>query len=71
MAVKFVQITVEGSGTFPLDMLRYDCAYPKTSDDVSAMRGNGKRQVILIARAMTPARWASFGWRVTSSRNAL
>lgn len=72
MAVSF---TVEGSGQFPVDMLRYDGCYPATErEDVLAIAAHTygeKRRVVLIVRPLkgdkfvnlTPARWASFGWR--------
>lgn len=74
-----VTFTVQGSGEFPFDMLRYDGCYPSTErDDVPAIAvrpSDGSwqklRRVVLIARplkgeknvTLTPARWASFGWR--------
>jgi hypothetical protein len=65
----YVMMRVRGRGKFPMDMLRYDCAYP--SDTTSAMRvltpeddeRNKQRTVYLTSRQMpTVARWASFGW---------
>lgn len=69
--------TVEGEGTFPLDMLRYAASYPSSSQDVEAMYPNRKeyRDVTLCKRDGTKGdaaltwegRWASFGWRVVRS----
>ena len=62
---------VSGSGYFPVDMLRYDCAYPASSADVSAMGANSpridveRRTVELRSyHRPTPDRWLSFGWVV-------
>ena len=73
-ATKF---TVEGGGQFPLDMLRYDGAYPVSSSDVSAMTDRGRRRVSLATahptkgnNGLTPKRWQSFGWVVVSVEDA-
>ena len=65
---------VTGSGHFPIDMLRYDCAYPASQDAVSAMgsdnprtnpRTHGRRTVELCSHHQpTPDRWRSFSWLV-------
>jgi hypothetical protein len=62
---------VEGVGEFPLDMLRYDNAWPATTLDVASMATESlfnatlRRQVVIHSyRAPTLARWESFGWRV-------
>jgi len=63
-------VVVEGSGEFPLDMLRYDSAFPMTEKDSSiAAHQYGKRRVALILRGVndlgpTEARWLSYTWRV-------
>lgn len=65
-------VVVEGAGDFPLDMLRYDHAFPAEEQDSNAMGRSDRRRVVLIARsvgaspecAVTPRRWESFGWRV-------
>lgn len=67
-----VVFTVEGSGTFPYDMLRYDSCYPRSDDDVTNMvTPQAARQVTLNTTSWsktragtTPARWESFGWKV-------
>lgn len=70
--------TVEGSGRFPIDMLRYDSCYPASQADVSAITNDGgpgqarlePRRVELAhtdtRKRWTPTsgRWESFGWRV-------
>lgn len=70
---------VMGRGEFPMDMLRYDAAWP--ADTESAMKiampmypsedqrhdFARKRRVVTLysaARYLTEARWASFGWTV-------
>lgn len=68
---------VEGSGSFPVDMLRYDACTPAHSDDAISMVKhfrdydyNEVRRVKLMMRSSfaktqpTAARWESFGWRV-------
>lgn len=71
-------LTVEGSGAFPIDMLRYDACVPDGQEDVNKIwidydqeKERGLRQVNL--RMYTPsdgrqgathARWQSFLWRV-------
>jgi hypothetical protein len=57
--------TVQGEGTFPLDMLRYDVAWA-----VTGIEGHAQRTVIcgtLAGNGTVPTaeRWASFGWIVT------
>ena len=74
MKTKTVHFTVTGSGTFPLDMLRYDRCFPRDSTDCALMDNSDyqrKRTVRLAiddARrgrsAVTEARWQSFGWTV-------
>jgi hypothetical protein len=65
-----VSYTVGGTGTFPVDMLRYDRACPESEEDSNAIRRGGPRQVRLLrfARAVTAGpkteRWNSFGWQV-------
>ena len=70
---KIWEYTVEGRGTFPFDMLRYDRAWPATETDAGILtrhnnRGRtetGEYKVKLHALDEgTPARWNSFGWRV-------
>jgi len=70
------KFTVEGSGNFPFDMLRYDRCWPSTQDDVTTMVPHNSehfipiRQVTLTASANhsiwepTTGRWANFGWPV-------
>lgn len=70
------RFVVEGSGPFPIDMLRFDACYPCTPDDVfaiSAPSAQGPRTVALRHRIgggemlnaiPTKGRWASFGWHV-------
>ncbi len=64
------RFTVEGSGSFPLDMLRYDGCYPRDSNAVSHMISKEPRQIDLTTVMPgkdwqpTSARWSSFGWSV-------
>jgi hypothetical protein len=67
-------IVVEGWGDFPIDMLRYDSAFPLTEEDSAIAQtlgvwGHGRRCVALIVRSLnnlgpTEGRWASFTWKV-------
>lgn len=76
-AEKFYELhfTVEGSGDFPTDMLRYDQCFPKDSPDARAIldsESDGRRSVHLIGRNSTDYyptvdRWRSFGWTVTET----
>lgn len=41
---KLYEFTVEGSGLFPFDMLRYDQCWPKSQNGSAAIeRGTGRR----------------------------
>lgn len=69
----FFEFTVEGIGTFPFDMLRYDQCWPKRESEDStelelhprSTRVREARQVTLVGISPpTEGRWASFGWRV-------
>ena len=66
---------VEGTGPFPLDMLRYDASHPHTERDaMRAMREDQDepRRVGLehLGRSRewkpTRDRWESFGWKVVA-----
>lgn len=59
--------TVEGGGDFPFDMLRYDACWPYSEGYDSTALAVGSGRVVLQSTkesGPTPARWASFGWRV-------
>lgn len=70
--VKLYDYTVTGSNRFPLDMLRYDHAWPATQGDVTDINLSGNvrsgpddRAIRIHSnKAPTVERWASFGWRV-------
>lgn len=66
---------VEGTGAFPIDMLRYTCAWPKGETDTHAIEdsfdGSGRRTIALSRYHRDPVpnlagdRWASkFRWQV-------
>jgi hypothetical protein len=63
-----IEFTVEGSGTFPFDMLRYDICWPASEPDSYRLdngRMTNKRHVKLKGlKPPTFARWTSFGWTV-------
>lgn len=60
--------TVEGSGEFPYDMLRYDHCWPFSEAlDSPALKAHryDRRRVVLATNspsAPTAGRWKSFGW---------
>lgn len=59
--------TVEGRGTFPLDMLRYDACWPYSSEDVCKMGDDVKeRRSIRLTTGSDNSpcigRWNSFMW---------
>jgi len=65
---------VIGVDNFPVDMLRYDGCYPRTSEAVLNIisENEGKPRSVELVKAVenkeqlpTTARWASFGWKVT------
>ena len=68
------KITVEGKHAFPLDMLRYDSATPRSSEDVDIIRksleigmeGSPYRVELLMHTRTKPTvdRWKSFRWAV-------
>jgi hypothetical protein len=69
---------VSGSGSFPIDMLRHDSAWPATGEDASRiteqmdfqLRPRGITSIKLRSYRMpTVARWASFTWSVTAEKN--
>jgi len=70
---------VQGSGEFPIDMLRYDACYPADESDARTMLegfGSGMHTVYLRKRyakkneqQLTPDRWRSFGWRLITQRD--
>ena len=68
---KCYSYSVAGRGQFPIDMLRYDGAWPADPDSVDKLTTfywdskslQETRTVWLRShRAPTPDRWASFGW---------
>lgn len=64
--------TVEGSGEFPFDMLRYNGCFPLNESDSCKlnMHHSELRQVQLVKLhkdrkpELTPRRWLSFDWRI-------
>ena len=62
---------VEGRGTFPMDMLRFDRCFPISHEASRNMEPDitSTRVVQLEAVSprglITPERWQSFGWTVT------
>jgi hypothetical protein len=65
---RYYVVMVEGSGQFPIDMLRYDRATPHQQSDASAIMEDGKRRLeVRMDDKPTVGRWESFGWRVLMS----
>lgn len=66
--------TVEGSGSFPSDMLRYDSCFPVSEtearsiarDDATGRRTIRLQRVGSNTNGPTERRWESFGWHVTA-----
>ena len=60
---------VTGRGDFPLDMLRYDGAWPASGEDAARLvllddRRSNRSVKLRSYNAPTLARWMSFGWSV-------
>ena len=70
--VRYWTFVVEGSGAFPVDMLRYDRCCPYEQEDVSwcFLSGNANRSAKMVSWVGPPeaARWNSFGWTVDMVR---
>lgn len=74
MALKYRQaFTVEGSGQFPHDMLRYDQCFPVLEQESGKLaRGfDGEQRTVQMQRYVetrtdmpTEGRWRSFDWHV-------
>lgn len=70
-------IVVDGSGEFPLDMLRYDSCFPHTENDSYAITHHtGKRRILLCRRGVnethaSEGRWKSLGWAVVYASTSL
>ena len=71
---KRFKFTVEGTGAFPVDMLRYDSCWPlnQAHDSVAIASSFSTRnlgvpwKISLVGnKEPTCGRWASFGWKVT------
>ena len=75
MAAKIYYISTvrcNADSPFPLDMLRYDRAYPERQEDVSNIYSSIKRLEqndisIYSDKPLTEGRWQSFGWSVVIS----
>jgi hypothetical protein len=65
MKNKIRTVKVEGFGQFPIDMLRYDRAYPASEKDSGIINETGVRTVqVIMDHEPTIQRWASFCWKV-------
>lgn len=77
----FIKFCVEGVGAFPVDMLRYDCAWPLRGVDTvmitkSIENTTTQRYSVWLKTSgrvdvrPTLIRWKSFGWDVTTVEKA-
>ena len=72
---RITSFKVIGKGPFPVDMLRYDQAWPRDGESAAAIltpvdraeRAAQRELQLCTDRRNGPtfARWASFGWTVT------
>ena len=72
--MKYFSFEVVGRGDFPVDMLRYDSAFPADGNAVDAIAFRVERENWRQERTVrlgsyrstepTIGRWNSFGWRV-------
>jgi hypothetical protein len=71
-------VTVEGSNSFPIDMLRYDECSPASEADAHKIQrsiDHAEPMQVTLKRLrlygynmdFTPGRWSSFGWRIAST----
>ena len=70
---KMYEYWVSGRGQFPLDMLRYDLAWPATSQDAAALDNyTGVRTIrsVKLQSYCEPTidRWLSFCWSVGTEK---
>jgi hypothetical protein len=61
---KLYKYVVEGRGSFPIDMLRYDQCWPVDSHSVPHPTQEHRTVEMRSYRPPTVDRWNSFGWRV-------
>ena len=75
-----VKYTVAGSGSFPIDMLRYDTSFPEHETESLRLEDRNRlqerREVDLVHRgekewSPTVGRWNSFGWGVVAIEAAV
>jgi hypothetical protein len=65
-----IEFDVFGEGPFPIDMLRYDLCWPASELNATTLAATFTNRVSVHGiklkglKPPTPARWASFGWKV-------
>ncbi len=73
MKVYQIKFIVEGRGTFPFDMLRYDACYPQTPESAAFLHSQydrTRRRIELVHLSdnrfwlPTEGRWKSFLWSI-------
>lgn len=68
---KIASFTVQGRGRFPVDMLRYDSAWPRDGASAESILVSEDGEARKVRLNLVPgytyptrARWSSFGWTV-------
>ena len=67
---KLIQYDVTGTFSFPVDMLRYDAAWPRDTESaleiVKEWHLEDEKPIVKLASYQMPteARWRSFSWSV-------
>jgi hypothetical protein len=77
MSAKIQRYVVEGFGRFPLDMLRYDMAWPDAPEDTGKIESPSiERTRVTLSRTAhfhpkpDEGRWHSFGWKIIEVRKS-
>ena len=76
MAAKRFESKVSGTSAFPVDMLRYDRAWPtreqdsvEASSSIDRMHPRAERKIMITSlQPLTSSRWLFFGWTVDETR---
>ena len=74
--MKIQHYQVEGASHFPIDMLRYDQAWPDSGQDSGLITSppSSERYIVNLCRNVSSlrdlpnqGRWQSFGWKLINS----
>jgi hypothetical protein len=70
--IRIHEFVVNGVGSFPIDMFRFDLCYPKSEEDSATIEKSfrqserGEHSVRLVSsKAPTLDRWRTFGWKLS------